>query len=132
VVAHASRRVKLRTRIRIHQQETTLKYYLAGPMTGIEKFNFPAFEKAAKVLREKGLDIVSPHEIDHGETEETRGSLDYWVYIKADLQAMLECDAIVLLDGWRSSRGCQFEVKLARHCGMQMFLYHDGNLMGVR
>jgi nucleoside 2-deoxyribosyltransferase len=109
-----------------------MKYYLAGPMTGIDKFNFPAFEKAAKKLRAQGLEIVSPHEIDHGETEETRGSKDYWIYVKADLKAMLECDAIILLDGWRQSRGCQFEVKLARQTNMEMFLYHDGNLMGVR
>jgi len=105
-----------------------LRHYLAGPMTGIDLYNFPEFEKVATDLRSKGLDVVSPHEIDHGETEETRGSLDYRVYIKADLRAMLECDAIVLMEGWRASKGCQFEVQVARKTGMRIFVYASGQM----
>lgn len=100
-----------------------MQYYLAGPMTGIEKYNFPLFDEVAADLRLRGMDIVSPHEIDHGETEETRGSLPYTEYIKAGLKQLLECGAIVLLPGWEVSNGCHLEVLVARQCGMTVYTY---------
>ena len=45
-----------------------MKWYLAGPMSGIPQSNFPAFDAAAKHLRDLGHDIVSPAELDDEET----------------------------------------------------------------
>ena len=43
------------------------KYYIAGPMTGIPYFNFPAFDKAKKFIEDNFAqnEIFSPadHEI---------------------------------------------------------------------
>ena len=47
-----------------------MKWYLAGPMSGIPQFNFPLFMKAAQELRDvHELDIVSPAELDDEETK---------------------------------------------------------------
>lgn len=101
---------------------TEKTYYLAGPMTGIENYNFPAFDRACELLREgRKLSIKSPHEIDHGETEETRGSLHYSVYMRAALQLLLECDGIILLPYWENSSGAQLEYRVARALDMPIF-----------
>lgn len=99
------------------------KFYLAGPMTGLPEYNFPEFDRYCEILRKKNFDIISPHEIDHGETPETRGSLDYHLYIKEGLKALLTCDAVILMPGWENSHGSRFEVEVARKCGMNIFLY---------
>lgn len=109
-----------------------MKYYLAGPMTGIKDYNFPEFDRVARKLRAQGNLVLSPHEINHGEDEQTRGSLPYWEYIKAGLKALLECDAIVLLDGWRSSRGARLELDIADETGMRVFLFHNESLIEVK
>ena len=47
-----------------------MRLYLAGPMSGKPQMNFPAFEKAAKSLRRRGHDVVSPAELDSPEAQE--------------------------------------------------------------
>lgn len=97
-----------------------MKYYLAGPMTGLPEYNFPMFEKVAEYLRNGGLEIVSPHEIDHGETLETRGRGLYATYIRAGLKLLLDCDGIIMLPGWKDSGGARLELYVAHVCCLEM------------
>ena len=105
-----------------------MRIYLAGPMTGIPQFNFPAFLAAAEDLRARGYNVISPAEIDaphtraaaiesgdgciadlHELTGETWGDfLSRDVKIVAD-----DCDAVAVLPGWRESRGAKLEVLVA-------------------
>lgn len=103
------------------------QYYLAGPMTGFPEFNYPAFEAAAKELRGAGYTVVSPHEINHGETLETRGMTKTpGQYLKAGFIVLLACDGIILLPGWQQSRGALAEFNLALACDMHVW-YYDGS-----
>lgn len=47
--------------------DRSLCYYLAGPMSGLPDYNYPAFEEAKKFLEEEGIKVRSPHEINHGQ-----------------------------------------------------------------
>lgn len=89
--------------------------YIAGPMTGLPEFNYPAFAAAAKVLRDKGVDAVSPAELDDGSTGK---SWDY--YMRLGLRALLDCDEMVLLPGWEDSRGARLERQVAEALGMRI------------
>lgn len=100
-----------------------MKYYLAGPMSGLPECNFPAFERAARELRLWGFEIASPHDIDHGETPETQGQLSYSIYMKAGIKLLMECDGIIMIDGWTHSRGAMAEFNIAVACGMEPMYY---------
>lgn len=98
-------------------------WYLSGPMTGLPDFNFPAFERAALELRRRGVSVLSAHEIDHGETLEERGSQNFETYLKTDLRKMLECDGVILLPGWKTSRGARLEHSVAKTLWMEIREY---------
>lgn len=103
-----------------------MKLYLAGPMTGIENFNFPAFHEAAAVLRDKGHDVVNP--ADNFDGDQSRPWAEY--LSKAVVQ-VADCAGIVLLPGWEGSTGVELELAVARKHHLAIFEYdpesrHDG------
>lgn len=102
------------------------KFYLAGPMTGLPDYNYPAFAQTKAELVEMGFDVSSPHEIDHEEGKYPRGTRPYTHYIKEGLKLLLTCDAIILLPGWQTSTGCRMEVTVAQWSGMTTHLYIPG------
>lgn len=85
-----------------------MRIYLAGPMTGLPDFNFPAFNAAAARLRELGHDVVSPAENEGGDT-----SHPWSYYMRQDLHHVLSVEAIAVLPGWQRSRGATLEVSVA-------------------
>ena len=101
-----------------------MRYYIAGKMTGVDGYGFAAFDKACADLRSKGKTFASPHEINHGETPETRGSLPYEHYIRAGLKLLLECEGIIMMTGWETSKGCMTELYVAYAAGMQGLFYN--------
>lgn len=103
-----------------------MKLYIAGPMTGIADHNFPAFTEAASKYRRRGYDVVSPHEL-HPHTDKSW----HW-YLKRDLKAMLDCDAVVVLRGWHNSRGARLERATAEAVNMPVYIDQHDLLVGAR
>ena len=83
------------------------RLYIAGPMTGYPDCNYPMFNAAAEHLRSQGFEVVNPAEV----SIKTRGH--YVDYLRADLLAMLGCDAVATLEGWEYSTGARNEVMVA-------------------
>lgn len=92
----------------------TLRIYISGPMTGLPDSNFPAFHAAAEQLRAKGLEVVNPAEIN----AETGGR--WQDYLKEDIKALCDCDALALLPGWMNSNGAHLELHLAHRLGLKI------------
>ena len=88
--------------------------YIAGPMTGYEDWNFPAFNEAAKTLRDycnAETLILNPAETNDGDPNHADGRK---YYIRVSIENVLCADMLVLLDGWRESKGALLEVSIAR------------------
>jgi hypothetical protein len=98
-----------------------VRVYIAGPMSGIPEFNFPAFRAAAIDLRAQGYDVVNPAELDENDVLPDGTAAHPWsFYLRRDLQALLDCDAIYLLPGWQDSRGASLEAHVAEVLGMHI------------
>jgi nucleoside 2-deoxyribosyltransferase len=91
--------------------DTHRTVYLAGPITGRPNGNREAFASAALVLRHQGFQVVTPHELEiHPDTP--------WEHaMPTCVAAMMQARALVVLRGWRFSRGAQLEAQLARNLG---------------
>lgn len=111
-----------------------MRIYVAGPMTGIPQFNFPAFDAAAAQLRELGYDVVSPAELDDPDDREAAlaspdGSMatygtarpdgvikkTWGDFLARDVKLLSDggIDAVVVLPGWEKSRGARLETYVA-------------------
>jgi len=92
------------------------RIYIAGPMTGYPDHNFPAFHEAAKRFREAGWEVVNPAKSFGGDR-----SLPRWRYMRRNIAALTQCDAIALLPGWQNSRGATLEYQVAIECGLAIY-----------
>ncbi|ROM84903.1 hypothetical protein BK652_10010 [Pseudomonas brassicacearum] len=95
------------------------RLYLAGPMTGFEDFNFPAFNKMAADLRAQGYVVENP--AAHGVVD----GADWADYMAYDLTRLGLCGQVAVLPGWENSKGARLEVHIARELGMKVVNAHD-------
>lgn len=107
------------------QNERTIRAYVAGPMRGIDRFNFPAFDAAKDRLIELGWDVISPADIDReiGITGYTTDLPADFIFsaLRRDFAAIVTCDAIVFLPGWEASSGAQAERQVGTYIGLDFY-----------
>lgn len=93
------------------------RLYIAGPMTGLPEFNYPAFREAEAQLRALGFDVLNPvNAEDHNPTPGTPQEWDW--YMRHALRMVLEADALAMLPRWWKSRGAMLEAQVATALGM--------------
>lgn len=116
--------------------------YVAGPMTGYENFNFPAFDAGRDYVNsiEKGrkaapkpLAAVSPADMDraHGFDEIAASQTPvgavvsptfFFDCMRRDMELVSRAFAILLMRGWEESTGANHELFFARACGVKVWL----------
>lgn len=114
-----------------------MKIYIAGPMTGLPDWNFPAFFGAEKELLSLGYKVVNPAHSDGATVQEALESAgnpespnNTWRwYMRRDLPHVLEVDALCVLPGWRNSKGASLEVHVAKAIGLPIYVLKDGKLV---
>lgn len=106
------------------QDEEPDHFYLAGPMSGHPEHNFPEFRRYTKRLREIGYKILSPAEMTEMD-DQPAGSRPWEWYLRQDMFMMLQCKGIILMPGWKTSRGARAECDLADTLAMEVFTIDD-------
>jgi hypothetical protein len=96
---------------------TRFRVYISGPMTGLPDNNYPAFFRAAAYLQSLGHDAVNPAALNHGR-DGGRHEI-----MRRDIEALLTCDVIYLLEGWEDSRGARLEYKIACEIGLTVWTH---------
>lgn len=97
-----------------------IKVYISGPMTGRKDLNEFEFRQAADKLTSDGFVPVVPHDLFIPLNKDTY--LDdekIWsMAMRADIKALMDCDAVYTLHDWVESRGAKIEVHLAYDLGI--------------
>ena len=94
-----------------HSKKTV---YISGGITGMLGDNKLAFERAEKVLKNDGYQVVNPFNLDH-----TKNST-WSEYLKTDLDALMMCDIIYMLKDWEVSKGANKEFLSAEAWGLEV------------
>lgn len=110
-----------------------MKVYLAGPMSGVPNFNFPAFHEAARALRIQGHEVFNPAEndikkagrdISIGNVTGNPNLVPEFSRRDAlgdDLAWICrEAEAIALLPGWERSTGATAERAVSIALGLEI------------
>lgn len=91
-----------------------MRVYIAGPMTGLSEFNYPAFNAMAARLRALGYEVANPAE------NPTPPCKSWLGYMRLALKQMVDCEVVALLPNWEESRGARVECGLARDLGLRI------------
>lgn len=91
------------------------RLYIAGPMSGLPDFNYPAFFKAAERLRAAGYAVENPAE------NKPEGDASWLAFMRMSLVQISRVDGLALLPGWQDSRGASLEVNIAEALGLTLW-----------
>ena len=111
-------------------------------MSGIPQFNFPAFYAAAKDLRARGYDIVSPAELDDQEiAAQAMSSRDgnpqnvhrtWGDFLARDVKIVADqVQGIIFLPDWHKSRGARLEAFVGCLCKDHAFMEYGAALTPI-
>lgn len=91
------------------------RVYIAGPMTGLPEYNYPAFNARAAQLRALGYYVENPAENPEPPCNSWKG------YMRQALAQLVTCDVVDLLPGWEKSKCARIEHRLARYLEMEVW-----------
>jgi hypothetical protein len=91
-----------------------VRVYISGPITGKPDGNREAFNAAALDLRQRGHVPINPQDLP----TPILGVNDYKGWMRQDIRALCDCDAILMLPGWSISEGAKLERKVAKAIGL--------------
>jgi hypothetical protein len=101
--------------------------YICGPMRSMPQLNHPAFFEAEEVLKKKGHNVINPARMDQELGLDPHNSQMDSKFIedcaRRDIDAVFECDELVLLPNWEKSKGAKAEIAVAQWLSKPIRLY---------
>ncbi|WP_026601446.1 DUF4406 domain-containing protein [Methylomonas sp. 11b] len=96
-----------------------IKLFLAGPMSGIANYNYPAFHSYAQKLRNKGYHVENPADSPPPKCVTWLG------YQRNAIRQMLTCQTVAFLPNWQRSKGASEQYVLASKLEIPCFYAAD-------
>lgn len=90
-----------------------MKIYISGPISGMPYLNKQAFTAAESFILHMGHQAVNP--LKNG----LRLTAPWADHMRIDIKMLMDCDAVVYLQGCERSRGASLEIDIARRIGMR-------------
>ena len=99
--------------------------YVAGPFRAANQWlaeqNKRRAEEVAVELWRAGYSVICPH----ANTRYMDGIAPDEVFLAGDLVQVERCDAVVVVHGWKCSKGTLGEIEHAIKCGIPVMYWHD-------
>lgn len=99
-----------------------MRVYISGGITGVKNAN-KLFARAEEKLELEGYEVVNPFKVGRPlekECAKEHRVPKYEEYMRADIEQLIHCDAIYLLENWGTSKGARLEKKIAEVLKMQI------------
>ena len=97
-----------------------MKIYISGKVTGLPWCDVrDNFEKAQRVLEEKGYKVINP--LNNGLLPDDEQAN----HMRADIKLLMDCDAIYMQSNWIESRGAWLEREIAGKLGYRVINERD-------
>jgi hypothetical protein len=101
--------------------------YICGPMRSMPQLNHPAFFEAEDTLKKRGHNVINPARMDQELGLDPHNSQMDSKFIedcaRRDIDAVFECDELVLLPNWEKSKGAKAEIAVAQWLSKPIRLY---------
>lgn len=115
--------------------------YISGVITGLEQQEYTErFAQAERWALYKGWNPINPLSVSACDDQSclqmeynslqpasghSYGKHTWECYLRHDLRAMMGCSSILMLQGWRRSKGARLELSLAAQLGMPILFMPD-------
>ena len=96
--------------------------YISGAITGVKHAD-KLFARAEELLKLIGYEVVNPYKFgEHLKKVYAKENKvpKYENYMRGDIELLINCDAIYLLENWGTSKGARLEKKIAEVLKMQI------------
>lgn len=97
------------------------KVYIAGPMSGMEFMNYPAFFAAAVRARELGYEPLNP-------AQDAPVGWTHDQYLRRGIKMLMDADVMWMLPNWSMSVGTLLELHNAKNVHMPIYELVDNEL----
>ena len=95
------------------------KVYISGAIEHLDlEERKKAFKEAELCLRSNLYEPINP--FNNG----VDVNADWREHMKVDIKNLLDCDYILMLEGWELSKGCKLEFDVATSCGIKVLNFN--------
>jgi hypothetical protein len=104
-----------------------IKIYISGKISGLQEAEYKEnFARAEELLQAKGYQVTNP--LKNGVS-----SGEHWrTHMKQDINLLLDCDVIYMLENWEKSEGAALERHIASALGITVLYEREPKYRDVK